>query len=426
MNELEFKHNNISVKYKFKPRKYDTRHLIVVFSGFGANSEFTYDFENSLQSCPANILWIKDDFEGHCAYYMLQDNKFGPEEAVQKLIHNTLDSLELKKDECTLAGFSKGGSAALYHGLKYNFKNIVSTVPQMKIATYVLNHWEQSAKNMLGVSSAENTNNLDSLLPSILRSDDNTDKNIYLLTSEADAQYETEIKPFKGDFLKYSNFNFFLSRSVLVRAHNQVTSHHTSLLLSIFYALSCNLAPRYGYSILRGDDIDESKKTEIGKPIIHLNKIEVNNDRIFIDGAGILKHIPCENWSDVKFQLKLTNVKSVDVIFIDLAKDNRPFLSREYYAESYTCYDKAWFCTLKHAGIDSDTIPEGEYQCSLRIVMCGHECIVPMTSETSRSSKNHNQSIRTLTSTDGTFIYIDRKETVARGACKHNELSVSR
>jgi hypothetical protein len=274
---------------------------------------------------------------------------------------------------------------------------------------------------MLGDSDAEQHKTIDDLLPSLLRSDTNLDRNIYLLTSEADVQYETEIKPFKGDFLKYSNFNFFLSQSVLVRAHNQVTSHHTSLLLSIFYALSNNLAPRYGYSVLRGDHTDENKKTEIGKPIVQVNKIEVINDRIFIDGIGILKHIPCNNWGDVKFQLKLTDVKSSDTVFIDLAKDNRPFLTREFYSESFTSYDKAWFCTLKHAGIDSNTIPDGEYQCSLRIVMSGHDCIVPMTSPTSKSSKNHDHTIRTRTSIESTFICIDRKE-IAVNACNVNEL----
>ncbi|WP_223511704.1 hypothetical protein [Pseudomonas sp. GL-B-19] len=422
MNELEFKYNNTLLKYKFKARKHDTRHLIVIFSGFGANSEFTYDFENSLQTCPANILWIKDDFGGHCSYYILQDNDFTPEVAVQKLIQNTLNSLGLQKEECTLAGFSKGGSAALYHGLKYNFKNIVSTVPQMNIATYVSNHWEQTAQNMLGVSYTEKNSKIDDLLPSLLKSDNNLNRNIYLLTSEADIQYETEIKPFKGDFLKYSNFNFFLSRSVLVRTHNQVTSHHTSLLLSIFYALSNNVAPRYGYTILRGDDIDENKKTEIGKPIVQLNKIEVNNDKIFIDGIGILKHIPCDQWGDVKFQLQLTDTKSSHTVFIDLAKDNRPFLSREFYSESFTSYDKAWFCTLKHAGIDTKPIPVGEYQCSLRIVMSGYDCTAPLTSQTSKSSKNHNHTILTLTSTDGTFININRKET-ALNALHDEELS---
>lgn len=410
MDELEFKYQATTIKYKFKARKYDARHLLVIFSGFGANSEFTYDFENSLQACPANVLWIKDDFGGHCSYYILQNNEFTPEKAVQKLIESTLNSLGLQKEECTLAGFSKGGSAALYHGLKYNYKNIVSTVPQMNIATYVSKNWEQTAYNMLGANIADNIEQLDTLLPSILKSDEHLDKNIYLLTSESDIQYETEIEPFRGDFLKYRNFNFLLSRSVLVRTHNQVTSHHTSLLLSIFYALSNNVAPRFGYVVLRGDVIDETKKTEIGKPIIQLKTFEAKSDRIFIDGIGILKHISCDHWSDIKFQLTLKDAISSSEISIDLAKDNRPFLSREFYSESFTSYDKSWFCTIKHAGIDSTAIPRGTYQCFLRIIMNGYDCTFPLTSQTSKSSKNQDQTIFTHSSIEGAFITISRTE----------------
>ena len=60
----------IEVIYKYKPRKYDNKHLIIVFSGFGGVSEFTYDFQNSLDNCPAHILWIKDCFYSHCSYYL--------------------------------------------------------------------------------------------------------------------------------------------------------------------------------------------------------------------------------------------------------------------------------------------------------------------------------------------------------------------
>ena len=408
MNELEFKYKTTTLKYKFKPRKYDTRHLLVIFSGFGANSEFTYDFENSLQTCSANVLWIKDDFGGHCAYYMMQNNDFTPEAAVQNLIESKLESLGLRKEECTLAGFSKGGSAALYHGLKYNYKNIVSTVPQMKIASYVTNNWEVTAHSMFDAYNADTVSKVDAILPSLLESDINLDRNIYLLTSEADIQYEAEIKPFKGEFLKYRNFNFILSRSVLVRAHNQVTSHNASLLLSIFYALSSNIAPRFGYVILRGDDIDEDKKTDIGKPIVQLNSLEVKGDRVFIDGIGILKHVTCDQWGDVKFQLKLQEINTLHSISLDLAKDNRPFLSREFYSESFTSYDKAWFCTLKHEGIDSTDIPQGEYQCSLRIVMSGYDCTIALSSQAPKSSNNQNKTVTAHTTANGTFITIDR------------------
>ncbi|WP_410951973.1 hypothetical protein [Pseudomonas sp. S1(2024)] len=414
MKELEFKYKDLSVKYKFKPRKHDIRHLIVVFSGFGAVSEFTYDFENALQDCPANVLWIKDDFGDHCSYYILKDNDLGPEHAVQGLINHTLQSLELDKTQCTLAGFSKGGSAALYHGLKYNFKNIVSTVPQMNIASYVINNWPQTASNMFGSHIADATLGFDDELPNLLKFDCNLNKNIYLLTSEADIQYPTEIEPFKGEFLKYDNFNFFLSRSVLVRAHNQVTGHHSSLLISIFYSLANNTAPRYGYCELSGDQIDESRKTEIGKPIVYLKTFTIKNSRLFLDGAGVLKHVPSDNWKDVKFQLVLTDSEASKTLRIDLAKDHRPSLTREYYSESFTSYDKSWFCTMKHEGIDLSTIPQGKYQCSLRIIMSGHDCTIPLCTQTKSALNDVSGSAQALCSPEGVFLQMANLSSITQ------------
>ena len=60
-------------KYILKNRSYDTNHLIIVFSGFGTGSDFTYDFFGSLNnSCRAAVLWIKDDFYQNnlATYYM--------------------------------------------------------------------------------------------------------------------------------------------------------------------------------------------------------------------------------------------------------------------------------------------------------------------------------------------------------------------
>jgi hypothetical protein len=114
--------NDVEIKFKIKPRKYDTQHLIVIFSGFGSSGEFTYDFENALMDCPASILWIKDDFEGHCTYYTCLGMDFKIEKAINIFIDETLNSLNLMKSQCTVAGFSKGGTAAIYYGVKYNYK----------------------------------------------------------------------------------------------------------------------------------------------------------------------------------------------------------------------------------------------------------------------------------------------------------------
>jgi hypothetical protein len=122
--------NGRNIYYKYKPRKYDNKHLIVVFSGFGGASEFSYDFENALLDCPAHVIWIKDDFDGHCSYYSCRGMSLIIETLVINFIEKFISDLEIEKSEVTFAGFSKGGSAALYFGLKYNYKNIVCTVPQ--------------------------------------------------------------------------------------------------------------------------------------------------------------------------------------------------------------------------------------------------------------------------------------------------------
>jgi len=406
MKELEFHHDDTLLKYKFKPRKYDCRHLIVIFSGFGASSEFTYDFENALQDCPANVLWIKDDFSGHCSYYLLKDGNNSPELAVQKLITSTLESLNLEKEDCTLAGFSKGGSAALYHGIKYDFRNIVSTVPQMNIARYAIENWPQTAANMFGAMNSKEIDAFDKSLANLIRKDKLLSRNIYLLTSESDVQYPTEIEPFRGEFLKYSNFNFFLSRSVLVRAHNQVTSHHSSLLISILYSLSNNAIPRYGYVELSGDIADESKKTDIGSPIISLKTFQITSGKLFLEGVGILKHVAAHDWKDVKYQLRLVDTDKSAVIDVNLAKDSKPSLTRQFYSESITSYDKAWFCTVKHEGLDVSTIPSGKYQCFLRIIMTGHEHIAKLSLSNPSTTRSEDSSILAECSTNGVFLLL--------------------
>lgn len=378
MKENKVSVNGIDIIFKFKQKKYDTKHLIVVFSGFGGSGEFTYDMERALQEVQANILWIKDDFFGHCSYYICHEMDFKIREAVHSFILKYLNELSLDKENCTLAGFSKGGSAALYFGLNFNFPNIVATVPQFHIGSYVAKNWKVPAKHMLMDINEKNIRILDSLLPSVLKKDKFWDKNIYLLSSPADIQYETEIAPYLVDFMKYKNFNFFFSKSQLVRAHNQVTAHHVPLLLSIFYSLSSGAVPRYGYVELLGDQkIGSSVATY--EPIALLRRIDIRNGRIFPDGVSIIRGVPCENWGDISTSLILENRSNK--FTIPLAKDHRPNLSREFYQDGYVCYDKGWFTSLKHEGLDISFVEPGVYKAYINIKCNGYEKITLLKSE---------------------------------------------
>lgn len=363
--------NNISIKYKLKPRKYDARHVIFIFSGFGGGGRlFTYDFENALQNCPAHVVWIKDDFDASCAYYICQNLQFTVEEAVHLFILAMLERFGLEKHECTLAGFSKGGSAALYFTLKYNFPSVIATVPQFHIGSYVSISWPQVGEKMAGEITKDNINYLDSLLPTLLLNDRHLDKNIYLLTSRADVQYATDIEPYIGYFDKYSNFNYFMANSQLIREHNQVTSYHVPLLLGIFYSLCQGAVPRYGKCELNADN-RLRQPSSIIEPITILKRISLNGDTIFPEGIAVLKGINCGEYSDIHIELVFKSDDS-EMTF-PMAKHHRSILTRQLYEEGFVNYDKGWFCTTKFQGLSLERLPPGLYQLFLNINCQGYK-----------------------------------------------------
>lgn len=366
--EEEFLISDVRIKYMYKKRKYDNQHLLIIFSGFGGTNEFTYDFVNSLKDAPSHILWIKDDFEGHCCYYLCKGMDFKIESAVYDFILQKISSLGLEKSQCTLAGFSKGGTAALYFGLKYNFTNIISTVPQFHIGSYVHRGWKDVAKHMLGDITQNNINRLDNVLPKALSADVNLQKNIYLLTSESDNQYIPEIKPYLAEFIKYTNFNLFISKSKLVREHKNVTAHHVPLLISLFYSLAQGAAPRYGYVELLGDN-NKPPADPIYEPITILKKIRIESGFMFPEGVCVIKGLSCSEYSDISH--KLICEGDAGSFEWDLAKDHLPRLTRDLYDDHFVNYDKGWFCSYRYKGLDISNLPQGKYTISITVTCQG-------------------------------------------------------
>ena len=81
MNEQIFTASNgIEVIYRHKPSKYDFKHLIIVFSGFLNATPGNYDFINAMTDCPADVIWINDNFQGMYTYYLrpLQNSPKSP------------------------------------------------------------------------------------------------------------------------------------------------------------------------------------------------------------------------------------------------------------------------------------------------------------------------------------------------------------
>ena len=360
--------NGVTIKYYHKPSKYDFHHAIFVFSGFLNHNPGNYDFTNALQDCPCDIFWIGDDFEEMYTYYLCINMDFKIEDAVIEFIHIKMQELRMEKDQVTVTGFSKGGSAALYYGLKLGIRNIICTVPQIYIGNYIDNDWKHVAEHMMGKSyTSANIQYLNNLIIKLLRSDTKLDRNIYLLTSETDIQYPTEIAPFLNDFLKYSNFNLLKTYSLFVRGHNQVTGHHVALLLSIYYALANNAIPRYNQGKVEFFSKPLfANHTPSGEPVIDMRMAKIADNRLFIEGVALLRGYNIAEYSEVDYLLHLKNNKSS--LQFNLAKAHRPNLTKEFFdGKSLVIYDKAWFTTYQYNGIDISNIAKGKYQISLEI-----------------------------------------------------------
>lgn len=248
------------VHYRFSHAKKGSQHLVVVFANFSAPDE--YGWSNGVfDSLRSNILWIRDLFDEKNSYYLCKGMDFELERSVITLISNVMNSLGLTPDQCTMWGGSKGGSAALYFGLKYGFRNIVSIVPQFRIGTYL--HTQPTvAEFMMGQVTEENIHVLDNVIPDLARAGANRGANIYVLSSPQDEQYPVQVEPFLGLFNGYENFNFIFSDSPFITEHAEVTRRNVPVLMGLINFLIDGMAPRLGY-VVNGKEQPDADRSVI-------------------------------------------------------------------------------------------------------------------------------------------------------------------
>ncbi|WP_181149863.1 accessory Sec system protein Asp2 [Arthrobacter sp. MYb227] len=375
MNEKIFTSNGIPITYKFRKAKQDRKHLTVIFSGF--RKKQTYDFDGAaIQGLRGAILWIQDYFNDDFSYYLYSKNQ-DLTDTVYSLIASKMESMGLEKIHVTLAGFSKGGSAALYYGAKYGFNNILSTVPQFKIGSYLSQNMPAVLDSMLEAHS-ERISQLDELLPSTLESDRQLSKNIYLFTSPADDQFKTEVLPHLHLFEKYHNFNYIETDSPLVRQHDRVTWYNVPLILSIFYALAEGAAPRFG-SVRNGVNNFGSSKIQPNLESVRIRKEHVFatktprmvRDRFHIEGHSFAKGFPAHKHGEVTSRLMLNGTSETISAKLGTAKDAS--LSDSYFENEPCDYNFASFTTLGNEGIDLSDIAYGTYDILVHSKHSGQE-----------------------------------------------------
>lgn len=233
------------LEYRFAHAKNGNRHLVVVFANLNAPGEWGWA-NGVLDKTRANILWIRDQFDGHNSYYLCKEMDFSLEQSVIGLISRVMNALELTPDQCTMYGSSKGGTAALHFGLRYGFRNIVASVPQFRIGTFVRESMPGAARLMMGEVTEEKVQLLDSVLADTVRTSTNRDANIYLISSPQDEQYARHVEPYLGLFQGYANFNFVYNDSPLIAGHGKVTLRNLPTMMGLLNLLVDGVTPRIG------------------------------------------------------------------------------------------------------------------------------------------------------------------------------------
>lgn len=199
--EKKFKNEKIfpstkNIRYVYEKAKiYNKEKLIVVFSAF-SNDVAKYNYINTLKVIDCNKLFILDDYGVKGTYYLGLDGNLDIETSVASLITYIMSKDNISFNNVISVGSSKGGTAALYYGMKYNFGNIIVGAPQYKVGTYLSDlSIKDYADEIFGKRTLETRMRYDNMIRLI--SNNYIKKNIYLLTSDGDNQYKKVLKEFE-------------------------------------------------------------------------------------------------------------------------------------------------------------------------------------------------------------------------------------
>lgn len=215
------------IKYIFKEGNKSVNKLIVIFSGYASKDskiKHKYNYMNILSDTNVHRLYILDDNGETGSYYFGQYLNFDVDSSVISLILMTARNYSISLENIITLGSSKGGTAALYFGLKYKLGAIFAGAFQTKIADLITMRRPESTDFLLGDANTKDYNKrydqLNSIMFNLLNSP--VLSNLYLISSENDWQYEIHVKPFI-DKLNQLDINHDIYLSPDMQNHSEIS-----------------------------------------------------------------------------------------------------------------------------------------------------------------------------------------------------------
>lgn len=180
------------VKYMYLDKHTDN--LLVVFSAFTGEKR-KYNYFTKLRDLEISQLYILDTWGVLGSYYWYENGLSYPEQKVSNLIEYIREKFNIRR--IITAGTSKGGSAAIYFGLKHKAENIYSGACQYRVGTYLNRpeHLEILIAMMGNMDKKEAIQVLDIKIEDLLRNINDNKSIINLFYSTKELTYERQIAP---------------------------------------------------------------------------------------------------------------------------------------------------------------------------------------------------------------------------------------
>lgn len=215
---LSFKEKHLG-KLKYIHERNGSDELIIMFSGFGTVRK--YNYMKTLAQSSIDKLFILDSFGYRGSYYWYENGEDEPNVLVSRLIEQIRGGYK----SIYTAGSSKGGTCAIYYGLKFNVKEVFSSACQYHVGDYL--NTEDHRRVMEGMMGknycSDDVKRVNEELPKMIKEKTQSRTLINLYYSEKDHTYEDHIVDLKrdldaagihytittDDYVKHSDNGFF-------------------------------------------------------------------------------------------------------------------------------------------------------------------------------------------------------------------------
>lgn len=186
--------NYLSVPATSKPGE---GKLAVVFTAIHQPGDFTFNYKKTVDASGVNALYILDDFGDQGSYYLADHGDRSIFSETQALIVHELERLGLTADDLITAGSSKGGTAAVIHGIAAGAGRIIVGAPQVRIGSFLQDPHPNILRFIMGDVSEESVRALDTVVFRAIEDMQNTTR-LSILVGEADHHYKNHVLPLKS------------------------------------------------------------------------------------------------------------------------------------------------------------------------------------------------------------------------------------